>query len=863
MHITSPQRDHPDAVVTTMEHAPTGALGFWRAKLGGDLPVLELPADRPRPAARQATRAGDDEATSPVRAAPVRIGTDAVRAQRRLADDEDVTPFVVALAGYKVFLARLARQRDVVVGTVRSGPVVLRTALDGQPTFREVIRRVRATVQEADAHGGVPLQWLLDELRVPRVPGVPPLFQATFRYSDPADDTAAGAPGPADLSVSLRDDADELTGEVECAADLFDQSTVTRFAAILEHLLGQAAAEPDVPVSALPLLPPDERERILHRLHRYERPDIGYTTMAQPFEEQARRTPDLPAVVGDLGSLTYAELNARANRLAWFLRGAGARPGAFVAVSMERGIDLMVALYAVAKTGAGYVPIDPELPDARMAFMLEDSAPVAALVDRATRVRLPTGPWLAVPVDGDGDRWAGQPAHDLPPEPGNHLIHMIYTSGTTGRPKAVAYPVDGALADIFWMQEHYPYRPGDTAILKTSYGFDVSIWEIFWPLYCGARVAVCPPGGHRDPVRLRDFIDQHRVTAMFMVPTMLQPFVEHTEPGGCASLRRVYVGGEPVSPRVRDRFQERFAADLVNCYGPTELGCVAETVLPVEPGAPVVVGLPPAHRRAYVLDDNLEPAPIGVAGELFVGGEVGIAQSYHHRPALTAERFVADPYGPPGGRMYRTGDLCRYREDGVLEHLGRTGRQVKVRGMRIELAEIEAIFAEHEDVGQCVVTVVPDRDGEIAAFVVPAGGRTLSMPALLSHAASLLPTHMRPATVTVVERIPTFVHGKVDFGALLSRIDRPGGTAQAVAPANELERRVARIYGEILGRDGISVTDSFIDLGGHSLLILKLVEVCAAEFQVDLSIEDVIRALSARELAAAIARSGAAGGGPT
>jgi amino acid adenylation domain-containing protein len=492
-----------------------------------------------------------------------------------------------------------------------------------------------------------------------------------------------------------------------------------------------------------------------------------------------------------------------------------------------------------------------------MAFMLEDSAPVAVLVDGATRSRLPAGAGLMLAVDQDHERWATQPTHDLPPEPGNHLIHLLYTSGTTGRPKAVAYPVDGALADTFWLHGRYPYQPGDTAILKTSYGFDVSIWEIFWPLYCGSRVAICPPGAHRDPTQLRDFIDRHQVTAMFMVPTMMLPFYDRTPPGGCPSLRRVYVGGEPVTPRVRDGFHERFDADLINLCGPTELGCVAETILAVEPNAPVMIGKPPAHRRDYILDDNLEPTPIGVAGELFVGGDVGIAQGYHQRPGLTAERFLADPFtDQPGARMYRTGDLCRYRDDGVLEHLGRIGRQVKVRGVRIELAEIEAVLAEHSDVGQCVVTVVPDRDGEIAAFVTPADGRCVSVPTLLAHASPLLPTAMLPATITVVTHIPTFVHGKIDFGALLSQIDRSGGPdpLPVEPPANALEARVARIYCEILGRDAVSVTESFFVLGGHSLLVFKLIEMCGTEFQVELSVRDVLEALSARDLAGAIAR---------
>jgi acyl-coenzyme A synthetase/AMP-(fatty) acid ligase len=440
---------------------------------------------------------------------------------------------------------------------------------------------------------------------------------------------------------------------------------------------------------------------------------------------------------------------------------------------------------------------------------------------------------------------------------------MLYTSGTTGRPKAVAYPVDGALADIFWYHRSYPYGPGDTALFKTSYGFDVSIWEIFWPLYCGSRVAICPPDAHRDPALLRDTIDRYQVTTMFMVPSMMPPFYACTQAGSCPSLRWVFCGGEPITPRVRDGFHERFAAGIINCYGPTELGCVAETLLPVEPNAPVPVGLPPEHRRVYVLDENLQPAPVGVPGELYVGGEVGIAQSYHRRPGLTAERFLPDPFGLPGGRMYRTGDLCRFRGDGVLEHLGRIGRQVKIRGVRIELAEIEAVLAEHPGVAQCVVSVVPGRDGEIAAFVAPSAGQPVSIPELVSHARRLLPEHMIPASVTEVDSIPTFVNGKIDIEQLLGRIDRNSATAPhpVVGPATPSEARVAGVFQRILGVGEVSVTASFFALGGHSLLIFRLIELCTAEFGVQLAVKEVLEALTARKLAALIDEQAARGGG--
>ena len=838
--------------MTTTASAPAEALAYWTAKLGGDLAVLDLvSAHRPR-----RTAPG-----SAVHRAPLSAGPGVVAAQHRLAREEGTEPFVVALAGFAVFLARMTGQHDVVVGAARPGPVALRTDLAGDPTFREVVRRVRETVREADEHAGVPLAQVLDAVGGPRLPGVPPLFQVSFHHGPPdsAVDPGNADLGRTDLSLVLHEAGGELAGTVGCPADLVDRPAVVRFATILAHLLASTAAAPDVPVSGLPALPPAERERMLHGLHRHARPEIGYRTMAQPFEEQVRRTPDAQAVVTEDGdSLTYAELNARANRLARHLRGLGARAGAFVAVSMQRSPDLLVALYAVAKSGAAYVPVEPELPAARAEFMLTDAAPVAVLVDGCSRPGVPDGPWSVLAVDADAARWAGEPADDVPAEPVPHLVHLLYTSGTTGRPKAVAYPVDGALADIEWLHGAYPFGPGDTAVLKTSYGFDVSIWEIWWPLYRGSRVLVCPPGAHRDPDRLRELVDRFGVTTMFMVPSMMGPFHDRTGPGSCPSLRWLLCGGEAVPPRVRDGFHERFAGQIVNCYGPTELGCVAETVLPVEPGAPVVVGHPPAHRRVYVLDDTLAPVPVGVPGELFVGGETGMADGYHRRPALTAERFLADPFGPPGERMYRTGDLVRFREDGAIQHLGRIGRQVKIRGMRIELAEIEAVLSEPADVGSCVVTVPPGGDGEIAAFVAPPPGGRVAVHDLLAHAARHLPAHMLPTTLTAVDAIPTFVNGKTDVEALL-RLPRTAvtGTEPHVPPSGPTEVRVAALFAELLDRERVSVVESFLTLGGHSLLVLSLLDRVADEHGVALGIREVLGALTVRELAALITRRAA------
>ncbi len=785
-------------------------------------------------------------------AVPVRLGSRVAGALRELATDTGAPLDAAVVAGVQVLLARLRGTPEVVVGLpLPCSPAAfpVRGDLSDGPVYRELVGRVAATLAEAGSHAG-DLDALGADLK--EASGGRPEPDAVVELLRPGASGAGSTLAKADAAwrLTLSDGTPDLSGELRTGSAHPDETA--RVAAMLEHLIGELVAAPGRKVLSVSPVPPTERTRLLHGLNPARDPEPTHVTMAQLFEEQVRRTPDATAVVDENDDrLTYAELNVRANRLAHELRALGARPGGFVAVTMPRSIDVMVALYAVTKSGAAYVPVDPDLPDSRMQFMLEDSAPLAVLTDAGTRPRVPAGRWQTLAVDADATRWASRPAEDPPPLEGNHLIHLLYTSGTTGRPKAVAYPVDGALADIAWLHRSYPYGPGDTALFKTSYGFDVSIWEIFWPLFHGARVAICPPEAHRDPAALRDAVDRFRVTTMFMVPSMAAPFYSCTSAGSCPSLRWVFCGGEAVTPRVRDGFHERFSARIINCYGPTELGCVTETVLPVEPGAPVPVGPPVEHRRVYVLDEWLEPVPVGVPAELYVGGRVGIAQSYHRRPGLTAERFPADPFGAPGSRMYRTGDLVRYRADGVLEHLGRIGRQVKIRGVRIEPAEIEAVLAEHPDVAQSVVTVIPDTDGEIAAFVVPADGARPSAEELLSQGRRLLPAHMVPTTVTVLDAVPTLVNGKTDVETLLTLIDRgaPSGRTGVEPPATATEARTVALFASVLQLDEVGATDGFFELGGHSLLVFRLVELCGAEFGVDLAVRDVLRTLTPRGLA--------------
>ncbi|WP_406631701.1 non-ribosomal peptide synthetase [Amycolatopsis sp. WGS_07] len=774
-------------------------LAYWTGKLSGDLPVLDLPRDRPRPA--RASRAGYT--------VPVTIPAPLLTRLQRLAADDGVTLFVVVLAAYKLFLARMAGQRDIHVGVPLAGrdeevaesivgcfvrSVPLRTDLSGDPTFREVVRRVHEGLLEAHDHQAVPYDRVVAELGLPRLSGVHQVFQTMITLAHPVGG-AGGAAGKSvglntnsvmwDLALSLFPDGDALGGLLVYAADLFDRETALRFAGVLEHLLAEAVERPDARAFELPLLPLAERE---HR----PVPEIPYRTLAQPFEEQVRRAPDAIAVRGAAGQLTYAELNARANRLARFLRDVDP----VVALCLSPGTDQTVALIAAAKAGTTYATLDPE--DARLGAMLDEAAPAVVLVDGATAGRVPAGPWQVFSFEEPG-RWADASADDLPVEgTGQDLFCLRYTADA-----AIAYPVEAALAELVQLQQDHPLGTGDVALLANPE-------DCFWPLSQGAAVAVAPPEVLRDPRLLPDYVETYGVTTLSVVPSMAPDLAG-------------------------------FPGTLVAGYGPPETGRITEQ------------GRPVAHRALYVLDEALAPVPIGVAGELYVGGEIGLARGYHRRPALTADRFLADPFGAPGSRMFRTGELCRRREDGVLEHLGQIDRQVRVHGLRVVLAEIEAAFADQDEVWRAVVAPAPE--GGLAAFVVPDGERELSGKKLVDGAAARLPEYLMPETVTVVEEIPRRGGGEIDLAALLDLRDREADAADADrtdAPETELEARLAAIFSRILRRDTVSVTESFFDMGGHSLLVFKLIEECTKELGLEPSVQDVFTGPTVRALAATL-----------
>ncbi len=867
-------------------------LAFWTERLAGT-PALELPGDRPRPAV--ATFRGDTQALA--------LPPDLAAALRRLARGHQATVFMVLLAAWHALLARHSGQDDFAVGTPvanRTRPeleplvgvflnmLALRSDGTGDPSFAGLLSRARRTALAAYDHADVPFERIVDEVNPARDRGRQPLVQ-TMAALNSTPGVALALPGIAaaplalsarvsrfDLSVGLVDRGAELVGGLEYSADLFDRATMARLAGHLVQLLAAAAADPSRRIAEIDLLSPAERQQVAIEWNDTAADLAGNLgagdepRLHRSIERQAARTPGETAVVGEDGSLTYGELDGRANRLARRLRALGVRVDEPVAICAERSPALLVGLLAILKAGGAYLPLDPSYPRERLAFMIEDGlAGLAAPVLLAPAAQWPLleGPAAAAGarlVDLDAAMAEGE-ADAAPLESGagpDDLAYVIYTSGSTGRPKGVMNTHRGIVNRILWMQRAYRLTPDDRVLQKTPLSFDVSVWELFWPLAVGARLVLARPGGQRDPAYLARRIEEQGVTTLHFVPSMLRVFLEQADRGRCRSLRRVMASGEALPAELARRFHEvglgdSGTAELHNLYGPTEaaVDVTAHACRPGEAGRSVPIGRPISNLGIWLLDRELRPVPLGVPGELYIGG-VGLARGYLRRPALTAEHFVPHPLGSLGARLYRTGDLARFVPDGEIEFLGRTDDQVKLRGFRVEPGEIEAALARLPAVGEAAVVVREERPGDVrlAAYVVPASFLAPEESELRDGLRRLLPEHMVPADFFVVDALPLTPSGKLDRGALRARQDlRPARELEPAAePESELEALLVGIWQDLLGRAPIGIYDNLFDLGAHSLLSLQFTARVQEALDLEIPLHLLFESPTVRQLAMVI-----------
>ncbi|HEV7586613.1 MAG TPA: amino acid adenylation domain-containing protein, partial [Longimicrobium sp.] len=830
-------------------------LAWWKERLAGAPALLELPTDHPRPAAQTYRGAREPVALPPALAERLQA----------LGRTEGATLFMVLLGAFQVLLGRYAGSGDVVVGSPIAGrtrrevegligffvnTLALRTDLSGAPSFREVLRRVRATTLGAYGHQSVPFDRLVAELAPGRSLSHAPLVQAVFALQDagatsgdlfPGVETARiGAESHAakfDLTLAVQADADGIHGTLEYATDLFEQATIRRLLGHFERLLEQVADDADRPVSHAELLGDDERARVVGGWNQTDAP-YRADCVHRLVEEQAARAHGAVAVVSGDDIVTYGELNERANRLARHLARLGVGVEARVGVCLERGADLLVARLAVLKAGGAYVALDPAYPAGRLELMLRDSR--AAVLITGSRQPLPAAEGVhVVCVDADRDAIAAERADDpgTVVEPRN-AAYVVYTSGSTGTPKGVVVEHAGLAALCAWHADAFAVTPADRATLVASPGFDASAWET-WPyLTRGASVDVAPEEVRADPPALRDWLVGRAVTVSFVPTPLAEPLLALEWPR-TAALRWLLTGG--------DRLQARPSAELPfalsNNYGPTECTVVATSgAVAAEGERAPSIGRPIANTRVYVLDAGMRPQPVGVPGELYVGG-AQVARGYLDQAATTAERFVPDPFGAAGARLYRTGDRARWLADGTVEYLGRVDHQVKVRGFRIEPGEIEATLRRHPSVADCAVVA---REGRLAAYVVGAGDAD----ALRAHLRNTLPDYMVPAAFVSLDALPLTPNGKVDRAAL----PEPDAHAdeESASARTPVEEVLAAIWAEVLGRGRVGAHDDFFALGGHSLLATRVVSRVRAALAVELPVRALFEAPTVAGLAVRI-----------
>ena len=829
---------------------------YWQEELAGVPQPVRLPIDRPRPP--MASHRGD--------VVEFALEPELLTGVQAMARGRGATVAMVLQSALAVLLHHLGGGDDLTIGSPIAGRTdealaelvgffvnawVLRVDLSGNPTFAELVERVRVKALGAYDNQDVPFERLVELLNPDRSTSYQPLFQVMFVWHNTASpdfrlpglrvklESAFTGTAKFDMEFNMAvrpgPGNQGAWGSIEYATDLFDRETVEGIADRFVAVLRQLAGNPQIRVAAVNVLEPQERDQVVTQWNDTAH-EVPARTLAGAFEEQAERTPGRTALIFEGTTLSYAELNERANRLAHWLIEQGAGPEQVVAIQHPRSFDLITAIYAVVKTGAAYLPIEVDLPAERVAQILDDAAPVLLLGE----------------LPDVSDYPAANPDVSRSPD---HAAYVIYTSGSTGGPKGVVVSHRSIMNRIMWGHDRYGLLESDRMLLTTSVGFDVSVPELFWPLLVGSTLVIARPGGHRDPEYLTRLIQEQNISEVNCVPSMLAAFVAEPAAGECSSLRRVEAAGEALPVDLANRFAALLPyTELHNLYGPTE-AAVEVTAWEHRPEAgasSVPIGAPIWNTQVYVLDGALRPVPPGVVGELYLAG-AGLARGYLNRPGLSAERFVSSPFGS-GVRMYRTGDLVKWRADGVIEYVGRVDFQVKVRGFRIELGEIESVLASHPGVSQAVVVAREDRPGDrrLVAYVVPgeAGADdpgTLG-PALREHAQDRLPEYMVPVAVVPVAELPLTPSGKLDRRALPAPDYADGSTGRG--PRNQWEEILCGLFAEVLGLPSVGIDDDFFALGGHSLLATGLIGRIRAELGIDIAIRAVFRSPTVAQLAA-------------
>ncbi|ARU62831.1 hypothetical protein CBW65_19015 [Tumebacillus avium] len=853
-----------------------GQLAYWKDKLGGTLPVAQLPTDRPRPTVQ--TQRGKLKMFT--------LEQELLVALQELSRREGATLYMTLLAAFQTLLHRYSGETDIIVGSPVAGrnhpavekligffvnTLVLRSDLQGNPRFTDLLSRVRVTALEALAHGDVPFERLVEELQPERSPGISPLCQVVFALQNvPMAEmelpglTAAvteldSGTAKFDLTVMMTEEQDGLLAQVEYSTDLFDDVTIERLMAHFRILLQGIVQEPEQEIGALPMLTAEEREQVLFGWNSTQVEFDEELLLHQLFEAQAERSPDAVAAVYGAEQITYRELEEQANRLAHKLIELGTGPDVAVGVCLERSLEMVVALVGILKAGGAYVPLDTDAPTARIGQILSDAKAPVCLIQSHLREKMPQDGAVYLELDRE-DALEGCPTYaPVTAVTSDHLVSIYYTSGSTGKPKGVCSTHKGWVNRMIWMQQHYQLAAGETVLQKTTLTFDDAACEFYWPLMVGGRIALLEPGMHKDPRAILEAAIEYQAAFITFVPSMLALFVDAVTEADRAklkALRHVGSSGEALRSDLVRSFQEKVGCQLHNTWGATEVSidstvhtCTEEDARETEI---VSVGRPLDNNRCYVLDAQLQPVPVGVPGDLYLAG-VGLARGYLNDPEKTAAAFVPDPF-VPGERMYKTGDRGYFRRDGRIMFLGRMDDQIKVRGQRVEVGEIEAVLATHPGLEQAAVKAFKGSDGyRLAAYCVPRAGAEADVTpeALRAFMGERLPEYMVPWRFVKMDgALPTTVSGKIDRKALPDPgEERPDLHVGFAAPETEGQAAIAEIWQELLKVKEVGIYDNFFDLGGHSLTATRILSRVNRRLEVHLPLKVLFEAPTVAGLA--------------
>ncbi len=825
---------------------------YWQQQLAGELPILHLLPDKPRPPVK--TYQGASYI--------VKLDEQLTEKLRYLASASKTSLYQILLTAFYVQLYRYTNQTDILLcSPMRGRPAkefkeivgyfsnltVLRVSVQENATFTELLAQVSKIVRQAQKHQDYPFSLLAEKLQPQRDPSRSPFSQVSFAWQaqtwcEPKNNSLhlqksvlpmephlfGQQGGHLDLSLMVREAKGEIEPCWQYNTDLFEAVTIERMAKHFVRLLNSIVLNPQQPIFQLSMLTEVEQRQLLFEWNNTQVDYPSDKCIHQLFEEQVKRTPHAVAVVFEGQQLTYNELNCRANQLAHYLQSLGVKPDTLVGICVERSLEMIVGLLGILKASGAYVPLDPDYPIERIIFMLEDAAVKVLLTQQKLINKLPEHQAQLICLDADWEL-ISQFSQDNPitDVQATNLAYVIYTSGSTGQPKGVMLSHSNLSNHMFWMQETFPLTKTDRVLQKTPFSFDASVWEFYAPLLVGGQLLIAQPGGHTDSDYLLKTIAQQQVTTVQLVPSLLQMLLEQGGIENCQLLKRVFCGGEILPVALQEKLLSQLNVNLCNLYGPTEC-CIDVTFWNCQRemyGQRIPIGRPISNTQIYILDSNLQSLPVGIPGELHIGG-AGLARGYLNRPELTQEKFIPNPFSNyPDSRLYKTGDLARYLPDGNIEYLGRIDNQVKIRGFRIELGEIETVLKQHSQVQSSVIIDQEDTSGNkrLVAYIVPQKETTPTPNELRQFLKEKLPDYMIPSAFVIMESLPLTPNGKIDRRALPETNLCGEIELNFVAPRNLEEEILAKIWSQVLRVEPVGIYDNFFELGGDSILTIQII----------------------------------------